>query len=70
MATSTVTAKKPGKGNLKRAATETRIIQAFETVLKRDGIANVGVNAIIKEEKPIKVIAKCFPLTTVHIPWS
>ena len=47
MATAVV--KKPGKGNLKRAATETRIIKAFEKVLKRDGISNVGVNAIIKE---------------------
>ncbi len=41
--------KKAGKGNLKRAATETRIIDAFEKVLKRDGISSVGVNAIIKE---------------------
>jgi AcrR family transcriptional regulator len=41
--------KKPGKGTLKRAATEQRILLAFEKVLKRDGIANVGVNAIVKE---------------------
>ncbi len=41
--------KKTGKGNLKRAATEKRIVDAFEKVLKRDGISNVGVNAIIKE---------------------
>ncbi|ARN73435.1 TetR/AcrR family transcriptional regulator [Oceanicoccus sagamiensis] len=45
----TAVTKKAGKGNLKRAATETRIIKAFEKVLKRDGISNVGVNAVIKE---------------------
>ncbi|WP_101758968.1 TetR/AcrR family transcriptional regulator [Oceanicoccus sp. KOV_DT_Chl] len=41
--------KKLGKGPLKRAATEAKILKAFERVLKRDGIAHVGVNAIVKE---------------------
>jgi AcrR family transcriptional regulator len=39
-------AKKPTP---KRQATEQRIIDAFEKVLRRDGAENMGVNAIVKE---------------------
>lgn len=41
--------KTPGKGALKRAATEERILAAFEQVLLRDGVENLGVNSVVKE---------------------
>lgn len=39
----------PGKGRLKRAATETLLIEAFGRVVQRNGLRNVGVNEVIKE---------------------
>ena len=41
--------KPASRQELKRQATEQKIIDAFETVLHRDGIQQIGVNAIIKE---------------------
>ena len=38
-----------GKGRLKREATEAEIINAFDRVVRRDGLRNVGVNTVIKE---------------------
>lgn len=40
---------KKGKGRLKREATEAEIINAFDRVVRRDGLRNVGVNTVIKE---------------------
>ena len=42
-------APKKGKGRLKREATEAEIINAFDRVVRRDGLRNVGVNTVIKE---------------------
>jgi AcrR family transcriptional regulator len=38
-----------GKGRLKRAATETALIEAFGRVVERNGLRNVGVNEVVKE---------------------
>lgn len=40
---------KKGKGRLKREATEAALIEAFERVVQRNGLRNVGVNEVIKE---------------------
>jgi AcrR family transcriptional regulator len=42
-------AQKTGKGRLKRQATEAAIVAAFDRVVRRDGLRNVGVNALVKE---------------------
>lgn len=42
-------AHKPGKGRLKRQATEAAIVAAFDRLVRRDGLRNVGVNALVKE---------------------
>jgi len=44
-----VRAEGKGKGRLKREATEAAIVDAFHRVVQRDGLRNVGVNAVIKE---------------------
>ena len=38
-----------GKGALKREATEAEIINAFDRVVRRSGLRNIGVNEVIKE---------------------
>lgn len=38
-----------GKGQLKRAATEAALIEAFGRVVRRKGLRNVGVNEVVKE---------------------
>jgi AcrR family transcriptional regulator len=38
-----------GKGRLKREATEAEIVNAFDRVVRRKGLRNVGVNTVIKE---------------------
>jgi len=38
-----------GKGRLKRQATEAAIVEAFDRLVRRDGLRNVGVNALVKE---------------------
>ena len=38
-----------GKGRLKREATEAEIINAFDRLVRREGLRNVRVNAVIKE---------------------
>lgn len=38
-----------GKGRLKREGTEVALIEAFERVVQRNGLRNVGVNEVIKE---------------------
>ena len=41
--------KEKGKTTPKRKATEVEIINAFDRVVRRDGLRNVGVNTVIKE---------------------
>ncbi|MBL8628389.1 MAG: TetR/AcrR family transcriptional regulator [Rhodospirillaceae bacterium] len=41
--------RKVGKGRLKRQAKEAAIVAAFDRVVRRDGLRNVGVNALVKE---------------------
>lgn len=41
--------KRPGRGRLKRQATEAAIVAAFDRVVRRDGLRSVGVNALVKE---------------------
>ena len=38
-----------GKGALKREATEAEIVNAFDRVVRRNGLRNIGVNEVIKE---------------------
>lgn len=38
-----------GKGRIKREATEAQIIAAFDRVVQRNGLRNVGVNEVLKE---------------------
>ncbi len=40
---------KVGKGRLKRQAKEVAIVTAFDRLVRRDGLRNVGVNALVKE---------------------
>jgi len=40
---------KPTKQRLKRQATEAAIVAAFDRLVRRDGLRNVGVNALVKE---------------------
>jgi AcrR family transcriptional regulator len=47
--TSPKPAEKVGKGRLKRQAKEAEIIAAFDRVVRRDGLRNVGVNVLVKE---------------------
>jgi len=48
-ATSATTVAAKGKGRLKRQASEAALIEAFERVVQRNGLRNVGVNEVIKE---------------------
>jgi len=41
--------KEKGKGQLKRAATEALLVDAFGRIVQRHGLRNVGVNEVVKE---------------------